>query len=479
MIGHTLHAVAHSPSLKVPGAFLDSSVTKVRLRDRAIRQMTNLLDWSPVDKSLLIAVMTAVFVTFIVIISQPLLNDPEQAAYMNKPNTALFMKTLLAMNVVWAAIMVWGFSIRRSDPDNRGVVVATLSFYACTYGLGAYVTGPLTSPYAGLVFVGGTFVAMLLFEIRDAMIGVVIGSVIIAGTTVAERLEYIPYAPLMDTSPFEHGRLATPWFISMGGAFLFIMIQCIVLCAYIVKRWRDREEALAEAYILLKDSKDRLVRAEALASLGSLVTGAAHELRNPLASSGSILQSLGEEIDSSVTLTPDDKTAAAGMLELALKGHRRASLIVNRLYEFAENLEQEAPNTTAGSVIDQLREKFPRLQIDCTPEAARRTVSGKRMFLLLSNLAENALQSGADEPPSLAVTARGNQLEFELIDSGRGIAPELQADLFKPFYTLEKGGEGHGVGLGLYIVHELVTRGGGSVQLDSEPGRGTRVTVRV
>ncbi len=441
--------------------------------------LLNLLDWSPVDKAIAIAVMTAVFVAFIVTISQPLLHDPEQAAYMNKPNLALFMKALLWMDVVWAGILAWGFWIRKRDPENRALVVTTLSFYACTYGLGAYCTGPLTSPYAGLVFVGGTFVAMLLFQIRDAMIGVVISSVIIVGTTVAERLGYIPYAPLMDTSPFENGKLATPWFISMGGAFVFIMIQCIVLCAFIVRRWRDREEALAEAYIMLRESKDRLVRAEALASLGSLVTGAAHELRNPLASSGSILQTLGDEIQNSPTLPADDRQAAVGMLDLAMKGHGRASAIVNRLYEFTECMAQDGATSPLSTVLERLSRKYPALDIHCGPETARVPVGVRRLELVLVNLVENAVRAGGDAPVRLSVRPRGERIEIEVEDSGKGIPPEAQRDIFKPFFTLEKGGEGHGIGLGLYIVHELVTQGGGRVTLDSTPGKGTRVQVAV
>jgi len=51
--------------------------------------------------------------------------------------------------------------------------------------------------------------------------------------------------------------------------------------------------------------------------------------------------------------------------------------------------------------------------------------------------------------------------------------------VFKPFVTGQKAGEGHGVGLGLYIVHELVGLMRGSVELDSAPGRGTTVTIRL
>lgn len=451
----------------------------MRWQDRIISQLMHLLDWSPVDKSLLIAGTTAVFILFVVLSFTPLLSDAEGAAYMNREYLALFMKTLLSMNIVWAAILIWGFAIRKRDPQNHAIVLATIVFYSGTFGYGSYSTGPLTSPYAGLVFVGGTFVAMLLFEIRDAMIGVTVGSLVIVGTTIAERFGYIPYAPLMAGAPYEDGRLSGAWLVAMGGAFLFIMIECIVLSVYIVKRWRDREEALAEAYVLLKDSKDQLIRAEALASLGSLVTGAAHELRNPLASSGSILQTLTDEIGQSATLSADDRQAALGMLQLALKGHGRAAAIVDRLYELAEHLEKAPSQIPVESVLTDVRRKYPAVEIACGPEAAVRLVDGRPVTTAVMNLLENAAQSESREPVRLTIRPRGNEIEIEVADTGRGIPEQLHASLFKPFATLQKAGEGHGAGLGLYIVHELVTRQGGNVTFDSAPGRGTTVRVRV
>jgi signal transduction histidine kinase len=63
----------------------------------------------------------------------------------------------------------------------------------------------------------------------------------------------------------------------------------------------------------------------------------------------------------------------------------------------------------------------------------------------------------------------------QIVDDGRGMAPDVRARIFEPFFSTKEGGRG--VGLGLSIVQGIVARHGGTIQVSSEPGRGTTFTV--
>jgi signal transduction histidine kinase len=91
---------------------------------------------------------------------------------------------------------------------------------------------------------------------------------------------------------------------------------------------------------------------------------------------------------------------------------------------------------------------------------------------LLRNAAE-AMPDGGEV--TITVGASGGQAELVVADQGMGISRDDQEHIFEPFFTTKK----RGTGLGLAIVHKVVTDHGGQVDVDSVPGRGTRVTVRL
>jgi len=73
--------------------------------------------------------------------------------------------------------------------------------------------------------------------------------------------------------------------------------------------------------------------------------------------------------------------------------------------------------------------------------------------------------------------SRGRVIEIEVADNGHGIAPENLARIFDPFFTTKD--VGRGLGLGLFIVFEIIEEHGGCIAVESQPGRGTRFIVRL
>ncbi|HEX6835245.1 MAG TPA: ATP-binding protein, partial [Polyangia bacterium] len=113
---------------------------------------------------------------------------------------------------------------------------------------------------------------------------------------------------------------------------------------------------------------------------------------------------------------------------------------------------------------------------------ARGLCDAARMAQVISNLVENALTHGAaDAPVSVAIDADGDELTLRVHNYGAAIAPALVPKLFEPF---RRGGQKRtearrGLGLGLFIVKQIVLAHGGEVGVESTPGGGTSFVVRL
>jgi two-component system OmpR family sensor kinase len=95
------------------------------------------------------------------------------------------------------------------------------------------------------------------------------------------------------------------------------------------------------------------------------------------------------------------------------------------------------------------------------------------------NLVENALKYAPDSPVDVSVKESGDAVLLTVADRGPGMTAQERAHAFDRFYRGENRGVATGVGLGLAIVKRTVERAGGSVELDTVPGEGTRVTMRL
>ena len=95
---------------------------------------------------------------------------------------------------------------------------------------------------------------------------------------------------------------------------------------------------------------------------------------------------------------------------------------------------------------------------------------------MLVNLFKNAVE--ATEARGRIILATGSQDEqvwFSIRDSGRGMAPEVKDNIFHPFFTTKE----KGTGLGLAVIHKIITDHHGTIDLDTAPGEGTTFTIRL
>ncbi len=218
-----------------------------------------------------------------------------------------------------------------------------------------------------------------------------------------------------------------------------------------------------------------LHKAEHLASLGALLAGVAHEVRNPLAAIRSTVQ-LWERLPGQ-SRTPASLAAVVGAVD-------RINELVGRLLYFARAGHEEfRPVDLAGVVAETLelsraQAQAQGVELACEFGPAAPPVWGAPQALrqVALNLVANALQAmPAGGRLVCAVRSVGGAVELSVADTGPGLADAVRARLFEPFVTTRPDG----TGLGLALCREVVAQHGGSIAFDPAPVAGAVVRVTI
>ncbi|MDP2155128.1 MAG: ATP-binding protein [Sulfuricella sp.] len=242
-----------------------------------------------------------------------------------------------------------------------------------------------------------------------------------------------------------------------------------------------------------------LVRSEKLASLGTLLSGVAHELNNPLSNISTSCQILIEELESA---DPEFKRELLVQID---EQTGRARNIVRSLLDFARDREFKRETLPlAGLIAETLRfikGQVPSRVAIVTDIPADIEIYGdkQRLQQVFLNLIKNAIEAleGAGEIAIHAVRSDAGQaeeapgrfkflaqcnpseeaVEIEIRDNGHGIPPEVLPRIFDPFFTTKDVGKGSG--LGLFVVYEIIEKHGGCIAAESESGKGTAFHIRL
>lgn len=254
------------------------------------------------------------------------------------------------------------------------------------------------------------------------------------------------------------------------------------------------ERKVEERTRQLETARETLLRRERLASLGQLSAGVAHEINNPLAGVLNYTM-LMERILKRGELPPERVEEFRGYLEQVAQETARVGRIVTSLLTFArQGSPQRRPHAlgdlvheTLGLLQHKLGRNGVRVHIEIPDELPALPCDGAQIRQVVMNLVVNAAESMPGGGP-LWIRARrsrnGEALVLEVEDRGSGVAPEAMPRIFDPFFTTKadgaaSGGTAQGTGLGLTVVYGIVTAHGGTIDFDSPPGQGTRVTVRL
>lgn len=296
------------------------------------------------------------------------------------------------------------------------------------------------------------------------------------------------------------------------GPLLLILVGTVVWSRTLQKRVAQRTKELAlevaerkRALEELKLHQDKLIQADKMTSLGILVAGVAHEINNP---NGLILLNMpilkevyqdAEEVLEERYRDQGDFTLGGlpysrmrnevpHLLEEMQDGANRIKRIVEELKDFARqdtsaatdvldfNAVVQAAVRLVDSTLRSSTKRFEARYASCLPPILG---NAQRIEQVVVNLILNACQALPDMERAISLTTFHDQAAgtavLQLVDEGRGIAPEHIARLTDPFFTTRR--ENGGTGLGLSVSATIVKEHNGSLTFESTRGTGTSVTL--
>jgi signal transduction histidine kinase len=241
-----------------------------------------------------------------------------------------------------------------------------------------------------------------------------------------------------------------------------------------------RSHRLGEACVLTFEDVSELHAAHvtlrgALLARDELVSMAAHELRSPVSALALAL----EQICRKAT-----QAGAVDLQKLATLGSRqvrRLTVLIGNLLDVsrlrAGRFELDRERGKLGDVVreacnalaDQARVEGASLEVDVETEGWG-LWDTDRMHQVVTNLVTNAIKYGDGSPVRVRLRSIDGAVLLAVLDGGPGIPPEDRERIFQPFTRATSRRKAQSLGLGLYIVHEIVQAHGGSIEVESRPG---------
>ena len=287
-----------------------------------------------------------------------------------------------------------------------------------------------------------------------------------------------------------------------------IAIENVRLFESVEARTRELAKSLEE----LRNTQDRLVQTQKLASLGQLTAGIAHEIKNPLnfVNNFSVVSSeLIDELQDTLKGMSFDEKARAEIKELTdtLRGNldkvvqhgKRADTIVKNMLLHSREGSGEHRSVDINSLVEEglnlayhgaraEKQGFDiKLEKSLDPTVGAADVFPQDITRVLLNVISNgfyaairraAETNGGNYEPTLTAVTRnlGDRVEISIRDNGTGIPPDVKAKIFNPFFTTKPAGEG--TGLGLSISHDIIVKQhGGSIEVDTRQDEFTEIRV--
>lgn len=227
---------------------------------------------------------------------------------------------------------------------------------------------------------------------------------------------------------------------------------------------------------------EQTLESERLNALTLLAAGVAHEIGNPLNSLDIHLQLMSRKLRK---LPPGDRGPLEEHLNTARSEIQRLDTI---LRQFLQAIRPTTPHRERCDLTKVLRDALrllePELEsrgiaveLDLAEDFPRMELDAGQFQQVFYNLLRNAFQAIGGKGGVIRLAARANDFEAVLSveDNGTGIPPEQMGSLFEPYRTTKQ----NGTGLGLLIVRRVVREHGGEIEIQSEPGAGTRILIHL
>ncbi len=265
-----------------------------------------------------------------------------------------------------------------------------------------------------------------------------------------------------------------------------------VLCVYTAERRRFRPEEVeflsalaalsataienARLYQAMLDTQEQLRQSERLASLGSMAAGLAHEVRNPLQTMQLLVYAMWKDHPPPSPLSRDLEVIQNEVSRLALLVEQCLDVARPQVPEVKPQKLQEILEETLLLVSAEAKHRGISLRKHWARQLPVVWVDGPQMKQVLLNVLLNALQAmGSGGVVDVSIHADETTITTIVRDQGAGISPEVQAQLFTPFFTTKP----KGIGLGLSIARRIIEGHRGRIRVTSQPGEGTMVRIEL
>jgi signal transduction histidine kinase len=220
-----------------------------------------------------------------------------------------------------------------------------------------------------------------------------------------------------------------------------------------------------------------LRRAQHLSALGMLAGGLAHEIRNPIG----IIRACAQ------LLAMENKLEIAEPTAIIQQETSRVEALIQELLDYAGGQHLTQVPTAITPLLQRISDRIRPLttaheivlSLDVEPDLPPLCLDAVQIERALLNLCMNAIQA-LDGPGQIHLHAAWVAddvplLEIRVTDTGPGILPVHQTHIFEPFYSTK----GSGTGLGLSVVHRIVTDHGGHIRVESTPPHGTTFIIQL
>ncbi|MBT3176150.1 MAG: two-component sensor histidine kinase [Desulfobacula sp.] len=404
-------------------------------------------------------ILSRVIFTVIMIISCLVVSLGENLSFFSQPFFSLYniAACILALSIVY---LVW------LNKFKKNLALAYFQTITDTIIVTAiiFVTGSYDSIFTFFYLVVIIYTSMLLFQ-KGSLI---IATISCFQYSILIELEYYQIIPPFSGSYFLSNTVN-------DSHIIYRIIIVIVACYAVAILSGILALQLKGAKQDLKIVQEHLKRVEKMAAMDEMISGIAHEIKNPLASLSGSIQLLQEDTKPG---SYEDK-----LMQIILRETHRLENIVNDIRLFAKPHTDNAIDIKLADAIEETVELFSNdpewnQKIRVTAKMNKKLsvfIDPSHFAQILWNLLKNAAQSikGHGEIKILLKPSLNNRVHLSIKDSGTGIHPKDYTHIFDPFYTSKPDG----TGLGLSIIHRLIDTYNGVIHFESTPGKGTVFTV--
>jgi signal transduction histidine kinase len=257
---------------------------------------------------------------------------------------------------------------------------------------------------------------------------------------------------------------------------LFAIAQQVSIAMENANLYRRLEESFVVTTQELRITQEKLIRTERLASMSNLVEGVAHEIRNPITTIGGFARRIKKELGDNRKL---DK-----YVDIILEETARLENIVKHVHDFMETQSYSPTLARIEPVVEEVlnaalpsaNELGVRIVKEIAPDLPQARLDSGQLIVAFANIVENALEAMPQGGTlGMKVLSEDRFLVITIKDTGCGIPKDQLTAIYDPFFTSKS----NRVGLGLTLVHQVVSNHHGDIRITSEVQKGTVVTIRL